>query len=39
MCGRYTHKLSWKQIVEFYRLTIPEEPPENFNGATSRRLT
>jgi hypothetical protein len=32
MCGRYTHKLSWKQIVELYRLTMPEEPPENFRG-------
>src|SRR5258708_991769 len=32
MCGRYTHKLSWKQIVELYRLTVPEEPPETFKG-------
>jgi putative SOS response-associated peptidase YedK len=32
MCGRYTHKLSWKQIVELYRLTMPAEPPENFEG-------
>jgi putative SOS response-associated peptidase YedK len=32
MCGRYTHKLSWKQIVELYRLTLPEEPPESFVG-------
>jgi putative SOS response-associated peptidase YedK len=32
MCGRYTHKLSWKQIVELYRLTMPEQPPENFIG-------
>ena len=23
---------SWKQIVELYRLTMPEEPPENFKG-------
>jgi putative SOS response-associated peptidase YedK len=28
MCGRYTYKLSWKQIVELYRLTLPEEQPE-----------
>ena len=32
MCGRYTHKLSWKQIVELYRLTLPQEPPEGFVG-------
>src|ERR1051326_8442133 len=28
MCGRYTHKLDWRQIVNLYRLTLPEEPPE-----------
>lgn len=37
MCGRYTYKLSWKQIVELYRLTLPEEPPpllrESYNVA------
>src|SRR5215813_8077827 len=32
MCGRYTHKLSWQQIVELYRLTLPEQPPESFKG-------
>jgi putative SOS response-associated peptidase YedK len=32
VCGRYTHKLSWQQIVELYRLTLPEEPPANFRG-------
>jgi putative SOS response-associated peptidase YedK len=32
MCGRYSHKLSWKQIVELYRLTLPEEAPESFVG-------
>jgi putative SOS response-associated peptidase YedK len=32
MCGRYTYKLSRKQIVELYRLTLPEEPPESFKG-------
>src|SRR5262245_9667165 len=28
MCGRYTYKLEWRQIVNLYRLTLPEEPPE-----------
>lgn len=37
MCGRYTYKLTWEQIVNLYRLTLPEEKPErlreNFNVA------
>lgn len=37
MCGRYTYKLDWRQVVDLYRLTLPEEPPEglqqNFNVA------
>jgi putative SOS response-associated peptidase YedK len=37
MCGRYTHRLTWQQIVNLYRLTLPEEPPEqlkpNYNVA------
>ena len=24
MCGRYTYKLDWRQIVELYRLTLPD---------------
>ena len=28
MCGRYTHLLIWSQIVELYRLTLPDEPKE-----------
>jgi putative SOS response-associated peptidase YedK len=28
MCGRYAYKHSWGQIVNLYRLTLPETPPE-----------
>jgi putative SOS response-associated peptidase YedK len=30
MCGRYTYKLSWEEIVRLYRLTTPKAPPSNF---------
>ncbi len=37
MCGRYTYKLTWEQIVNLYRLTLPEQPPAklgpNYNVA------
>ncbi len=32
MCGRYTYKLTWEQIVALYRLTLPEEPPKDREG-------
>jgi hypothetical protein len=28
MCGRYTYKLTWTEIINLYQLTLPEEPPE-----------
>ena len=28
MCGRHTHLLTCSQIVELYRLTLPDEPQE-----------
>ena len=35
MCGRYTNKLTWAEIVALYRLTL-DAPPHNlqprFNG-------
>ena len=35
MCGRYTNKLTWAEIVRLYRLTL-DAPPHNlqprFNG-------
>jgi len=31
MCRRYTHKLTWAQIVALYRLTLAEEPPEQLS--------
>jgi putative SOS response-associated peptidase YedK len=40
MCGRYTYRLSWAEIVKLYRLTLPDEPPErlrpNYNVAPTQ---
>ena len=30
MCGRYTHKLTWAEIVKLYQLTLPNEEPIAF---------
>jgi putative SOS response-associated peptidase YedK len=30
MCGRYTHRYTWSQIVELYRLTEPAVAPNDF---------
>jgi putative SOS response-associated peptidase YedK len=42
MCGRYTHNLSWGEIVTLYRLTLPEEKPaqerETWNAAPTQPL-
>jgi putative SOS response-associated peptidase YedK len=32
MCGRYTYKLTWQQIVALYRLTLPDEAPKDRAG-------
>lgn len=44
MCGRYTYKLTWEDIVRLYRLTLPDGPPEKLKasekrGADRRRAT
>jgi putative SOS response-associated peptidase YedK len=42
MCGRYTHDLTWSQIVALYRLTMPEEKPDHvrqtYNAAPTQPL-
>src|SRR5215470_7637904 len=30
MCGRYTHRYTWQQIVELYRLSEPAVAPNEF---------
>jgi putative SOS response-associated peptidase YedK len=29
MCGRFTNRLTWRQIVALYRLTVPATPERN----------
>ncbi len=39
MCGRYTYKLTWAEIVNLYRLTLPDEDPglkPSFNVAPTQ---
>jgi hypothetical protein len=32
MCGRFTNRLTWREIVAFYRLTVPVTPERNLPG-------
>lgn len=38
MCGRYTHRLSWREIRELYRLTLQTAPniPARYNVAPTQ---
>ena len=29
MCGRFTNRLTWREIVALYRLSVPAEPERN----------
>ena len=35
MCGGFTNRLTWREIVALYRLSVPAQPERNLPG---RRL-
>jgi len=32
MCGRFTNRLTWREIVTLYRLSVPAQPERNLPG-------
>ena len=32
MCGRVTNRLTWREIVALYRLSVPAQPERNLPG-------
>ena len=32
MCGRFTNRLTWREIVALYRLSVPAQPDRNLPG-------
>jgi putative SOS response-associated peptidase YedK len=32
MCGRFTNRLTWREMVALYRLSVPAQPERNLPG-------